>query len=64
MALSDRAIFEEVLKNQKRTSPLGVSYSDNLTEKGRDELEDIELQACKEFGLTEDEFKKYREVGA
>lgn len=64
MALSDRAIFEEVLKNQKRTSPLGVSYSNNLTENGREELGEIELKACKEFGLTEEDLKKYREVGA
>lgn len=65
MALSDRAIFEEVLKNQKRTSPLNISYSDNLSEEGRKEFEEIELQACKEFGLTEEEYKKYyKEVGA
>lgn len=64
IALSDRAIFEEVLKNQKRTSPLGVSYYNNLTENGRQELGEIELKACKEFGLTEEDLKKYREVGA
>lgn len=59
LALSDRDTFDEIMKNQKRVSPIGVTYSDNLTEEGKKELEGIELQACKEFGLTEEDYKKY-----
>lgn len=59
LALSDRTAFDEILKNQKRNSPLGISYSDNLTEEGKKELEDIGIKACKDFGLTEEDYKKY-----
>lgn len=59
LALSDRDTFNEIMKNQKRVSPIGVTYSDKLTEEGKKELEDIDIQACKDFGLTEEDYKKY-----
>lgn len=59
LALSDRDTFDEIMKNQKRVSPIGVTYSDKLTEEGKKELEDIDIQACKDFGLTEEDYKKY-----
>ncbi|WP_250278785.1 phage protease [[Clostridium] colinum] len=59
LALSDRNTFDEIMKNQKIVSPIGVTYSDKLTEEGKKELEGIELQACKDFGLTEEDYKKY-----
>ncbi len=59
LALTDRKIFDEVLKNQKRISPLGVSYSNNLTTEVKREIEEEELKICKEFGLTKEDYEKY-----